>query len=232
MNDQEIKTTEEATKVAEPQIEKVKVGEAEYTQEELSRLVGLGKIGAEAEERYNTKLDRIWPNYVRASQELKELKEKSTAEVTPPQPNAQVSPEQAKEQVATILKEMGFVTKVEAEQAAAVYVQGVKLYDNVNGILASAKADSKPSTDADTLLQYMVDTGVKDPQAAYELYFKPQLKEWEKTQIEKIKPTDVTTQEGSTAGSKQPGETKIIGKEALTSSLRTFLAAQQGSERA
>ena len=55
-------------KVDEPKEEekqeeaKVKVGEKEYTQDELSKLVGLGEIGAEAEEKFNVKLDKVWPN--------------------------------------------------------------------------------------------------------------------------------------------------------------------------
>ena len=47
------------------EIEKVKIGEQEYTQEELDRYVKLGKLAQEAEDKYNTKLDRVWPEYTK-----------------------------------------------------------------------------------------------------------------------------------------------------------------------
>ena len=64
-------TTEEPA--AEKEAEKVKLGEEEYTKEELDRFVKLGKIGVEAEEKFDTKIDKVWPEFTKTRQELKEL---------------------------------------------------------------------------------------------------------------------------------------------------------------
>ncbi len=59
--------------------EKIKVGEKEYSQADLQRLVGLGEIGIEAEQKYKTKIDRVWPNYQQVINEKKELSDKLAA---------------------------------------------------------------------------------------------------------------------------------------------------------
>src|SRR3990167_6033242 len=62
----------EETKTQE--VEKVKVGEKEYTQDELSHLVGLGEVGAELESKWNTKIDRLYPEFTKATQEREDLR--------------------------------------------------------------------------------------------------------------------------------------------------------------
>jgi hypothetical protein len=51
--------------------QKIKVGEKEYTQDELNTLVGLGQIAQEVETRYNTKIDRVYPEFTKSQQKLK-----------------------------------------------------------------------------------------------------------------------------------------------------------------
>lgn len=58
--------------------EKIKVGEKEYSQAELQRIVGLGEIGLEAEQKFKTRIDRVWPNYQQVINEKRELSEKLT----------------------------------------------------------------------------------------------------------------------------------------------------------
>ena len=54
-------------KKMEPQVpeevtpEVIKLGEKEYSQEELSKLVGLGEQAVELETKWDTKLDRLMP---------------------------------------------------------------------------------------------------------------------------------------------------------------------------
>ena len=62
---------EENAEVA-TEIEKVKVGEKEYSQDELSKLVGLGEKWTETETKFNTKMDRVVPEYTKATQKIKE----------------------------------------------------------------------------------------------------------------------------------------------------------------
>jgi len=42
-----------------------KFGEEEYTKEQLEELVSFGKLAKEAEERYNTKIDRVYPEFTK-----------------------------------------------------------------------------------------------------------------------------------------------------------------------
>src|SRR3990167_4098217 len=51
----------------------ISVGDQSYSQEELNKLVGLGRIGLEAEEKFSTSLDKVWPEYTKKSQRVKEL---------------------------------------------------------------------------------------------------------------------------------------------------------------
>jgi len=55
--DDEPEEVEEKEEEKEP--ETLMIGDEEYKQEDLQRLVGLGKIGQEAEEKYNVKLDKV-----------------------------------------------------------------------------------------------------------------------------------------------------------------------------
>ena len=66
--------TEEVENKEEP--ETIKVGDKEYTQDELQKIVGLGEIGLEAEEKYKTKIDRVWPEYTKGQQRLQDLERK------------------------------------------------------------------------------------------------------------------------------------------------------------
>ena len=55
---------------------KVKVGDKEYTQEELSGLVGLGETAKEYETKWNRKISEFYPDYTQKSQRLSELEKK------------------------------------------------------------------------------------------------------------------------------------------------------------
>ena len=52
---------------------KIKVGEREYSESELADLVKMGELGREVEEKYNTKLDRVYPEFTKKSQRVREL---------------------------------------------------------------------------------------------------------------------------------------------------------------
>src|SRR3990167_9054592 len=109
----EEKVVEQTEEVQEP--EKVKVGEKEYTQEELSRLVGLGEIGREAEEKYNVKIDRIWPNHQQTINEklelekrLKDLEEKQVE--TKAKAGEELTDEEIKQRARAEAKNLGLIS--------------------------------------------------------------------------------------------------------------------------
>src|SRR4030043_1617793 len=67
----------EDVKVEEPvEPEKIKLGEEEYTQDELNSLVGLGKIAKEAEDKYNVKVEGIWPKFQQTINENVEFRKR------------------------------------------------------------------------------------------------------------------------------------------------------------
>lgn len=57
------------------EVEKIKLGDKEYTQDELSQLVGVAEKVNSLESQYNTKLDKVWPEFGRSQNELKSVKE-------------------------------------------------------------------------------------------------------------------------------------------------------------
>ena len=60
--------TEEQNEVPET----IKVGEEEYSQDELQKMVGLGKVASALETTWNTDINRLFPEYPKLSQEKKE----------------------------------------------------------------------------------------------------------------------------------------------------------------
>lgn len=66
----------EKTEIVTEPVDKIKLGEKEYTQADLQKLVGLGEIGLEAEQKYKTRIDRVWPQFQTVINEKKALEEK------------------------------------------------------------------------------------------------------------------------------------------------------------
>ena len=123
---------EEETKVEETKTtetpEKIKVGEKEYGQEELSRIVGLGELGAELEGKWNTKLDRLYPEYTKSTQELSELRkykdEQETARTkAKADKGEELSPEEVQRQVIAEADKMGVVHKGNVYEFMDAYLQ-------------------------------------------------------------------------------------------------------------
>lgn len=218
-------------------IEKFKVGDGEYTQDELEQLVGLGKIGREAEEKYQTKLDKVWPNFQRTVNEKKELEERLKAiegqEVAKKaESGAELTPEELAAQARAEAKKLGIVTKDDLDTYFETqYAQrraGEKLLDETNAIVKEATDLGKPKTTAADLLEFMQERGFRDPHDAYEIMFKDELKKWEKEQLASAKPSGLYTQSQSTAGGKSPAPVKIT-KDNLEQLVNESLQGGQGA---
>jgi len=67
----ETKLEEKEEETTEP--EKIKVGEKEYTQDELNKVVGLGETASEYEQKWNSPIKDIYKGYTQTTQEKKEL---------------------------------------------------------------------------------------------------------------------------------------------------------------
>lgn len=211
----------------EPQEEEAstfKIGDKEYSQDELNELVELGNFAREVETKQNTKLDKLYPEFTRKSQKVKELEaemEKMREEQT-----KQSEPQQGdltQEQIAEARKagrKIGFLTEdsmqdVMSKQFRQFYLQeraAEKLLDSCEGLASKIDGkDGRPAFKTEEILSYMQETGFKDPEKAYKDKYESEIDAWKAEQINKARKPGMTTIEGSTAGSKQPKPVKVTG---------------------
>lgn len=193
-------------------LEKIKVGDEEYTQEELNRLVSLGKIGVEAEEKFNTKIDSVWPEYSKSRNEVKELKEqleefkRGNAEPLMQDGNVEQI-QQAKE----LAKRLGLMTSDEFDQLYAERRASEKLLETVEGLESTYNgADGRPKFNKLEILEFMRDNGGmnNDPELAYKVKYEKELDAWKEKKLTGAKKSNVVTTTQSIAGSKQPEEVR------------------------
>lgn len=200
--------------VLEP--EKIKLGEDEYTQDELNRLVGLGKIGAEAEEKYGIKLDKVWPNTQKTINEKLELEKQLNdlkSQVPTKQPTEQeLSEQQISEKAKAELSRLGYVQKDEVEKIAFNMVQGYQLRQGAQASIDNFTEQGYPRTTVDEVLQHMVDTGINSPEKAYKDMFEGEIDKIKEQKLQSLKPSAFVTTSQSNAGSKSPAPQKITSK--------------------
>lgn len=214
----------------EAEIEKVKVGEDEYTQEELNNLIGLGKIAQEAEDKYNRPIRKFWPEYTKQNQELTELREKisqmeaSNKEEKPASPGGLT--DQQKEEIRKSLQDIlgdEPLTKKQFNQFYSSNREAERLLESVDRTIADARSKGFPETSSEELLTYMNENGVRSPSIAYKLMFEEQLDKMKEEKLASLRPSGLNTTTGSTAGSKAPPPPQPVTTENLGDSLRGFL---------
>lgn len=216
-----------------PEPEKIKLGEAEYTQEELNELVKLGGIAKEYEEKWDRKVDTIYPKYLEATRKLSELEKQIEEQKTEAPTVEPGSPDEVKKQAISQAKELGLVTVEDINNYIDARIQGVQLREDIKGLIDDAKEKGTPVPNEEDLLNYMAESGVRNPEKAYKLMYEEQLDSWKEEQLKKIKPEGLKTQPQSTAGNTKMPEPKIAtNKEELAAQLRAYLQGQGGNEGA
>lgn len=220
-NKDEAEEQPEVKEEVKEEVEKIKLGEDEYTQEELKKYVDLGKIGVEAEEKYNTSIDKVWPEFGRKSNELKETQtkleelQKSLEQKAEPE-NKDV--EVAKQDAREAAKKLGisldddFDKKLEGafrkhylqEREAEKLIEGAtKLEKEIDG------TDGRPKFEPEKVLTFMSqNAGFKDLNKAYEAMNPNEMAEWRANKILEGKKKGIITQE-STPSNKQPESVRI-----------------------
>mgnify|MGYP001596402138 CR=1 FL=1 len=215
----------------------IKVGEKEYSQEDLSRLVGLGETAQEYETKWNRKVSEFYPDYTQKSQRLAELEkaevDRLVTEETRKQKELeaksqdQLTPEEARELAIKEAKGLGIVTRddfdKEVNRAVANALGAKDLLDDINGMIKGADKKGQPKTSPGDLLKYMDENGIKNPDKAYKLMFEPEIDKWKEEQLTKIKPAGMETQTASTAGAKQPPEAAPLTRDNLAQVIRDTL---------
>jgi hypothetical protein len=215
--------------------EKIKLGEEEYTQDELNELVSLGKIGKEAEEKFDTKIDKVWPDYTKKSQRLKELEEqakeweeaKSQRISQKAEAGEDLTPEEQQEQLnrqidELILKNPGFSKKVseiyfQQRQGEKLYEEGKKLEGEIDG------SDGRPAFKSEEIFTHMAETGIKDAVKAYKDKFETELDRWKEEKIRGAKRQGVMSEGSSNAASSREPIAQKIDKNNLEALVRESL---------
>ena len=203
----------------EEEVQKIKLGDQEYDPKELEGLVSLGKIGREVEEKYNTKLEKVYPEYTKATQKIKELEpsvtelEQLKAQMAQQQSQSQAgfTPEQAEVAKKQLYELMGGkpVTDKELEgwyQQRKTQDETVQaLLSSVDQVIADAKSEGKPLVDKKELLEYMQANDFRNPATAYKEMKAAEIDAWRTEKIEGAKRPGLHTVTSSQAGGKEPG---------------------------
>lgn len=198
--------------------EKVKVGEKEYTQEELNKVVELGELGREVESKYNTKLDKVWPEYTKTTQELKALKEEKAKLETErlsqkQQSGVQLTDDEIAQQARDQARRIGLALNEDVE---AKVTQKVMEVLEARDLLNTCKEyegeyngkDGRPSFKTKEILEYMDETGIKNPEKAYKDKYEKEIDSWKEEQIKKSKPSGLYTERAASAGTREPREVR------------------------
>lgn len=201
---EETKTDEKETP---EEVEKIKLGEKEYTQEELNKKIGLADIAEEYETKWNSPIKDIYKGYTQSTQKVKDLEselEQLKTKAVAAKPQEELTLEEIKERALAEAKDLGLVAVRDIDQYIKVHLEAKDLWDDIEATSGLAKEEGKPEVNPNDLLAYMRESGVKNPQDAYDLMFKNDLKKWEAKQLESIKKPGMVTETASTAGAKQP----------------------------
>ena len=224
---EEEKTVDETPKEEPKEPGKVKVGEKEYEQEELSRIVGLGELASELEGKWNTKVDRLYPEFTKATQEREELKKrvdefedaKVKEKVTA---GEELTPEETQKQVLAQADNLGIVHKDNVYKFIDAYLQARDMKEDAEALIAEAEENGKPKTTIEEIFKYMDESGIKNVELAYKAKFEKELDTWKETQLEKIKNGEIKTLDASSAGSKEPEPSKISNLDSLTDAMKSY----------
>jgi len=209
MNDFYNKPTEETTDDTEETVEKTKVGDKEYTQDELNVLVGLGEFAQKVQTEQNRPLDRIYPEYIKTTQRLTELEKendslKSVKTNTKIEEGVDLTPAEKKEQIRKELREYGAVLSEDVDSYIDRRLGARDTLATTKGVIADAKEKYGINTNEDELLNFMGAEGIRSPETAFKLKYEDQIDERKEKQIEKAKKPGMATESTSTAGSKAP----------------------------
>ena len=230
----------------EPKVEeseKVKIGEKEYTQEELDKVVKLGEVAQEYETKWNRPIGEFYPDYTQKSQKLAEFEkadvervkaedEAKQKEIAEKAKAGELTPEETKQLALQQAKELGIITKEdflpEINRVVANTMAAKQLIDDTQTVIADAVEKGQPNIEAEALLKYMDENGIKSPDKAYKLRFEPEIDKWKEEKIKGIRPSGFETQEINSAGSKVPPPPTPLNREDLSKAIRESLTRGQG----
>ena len=196
-----------------------------YSSEDASQLIELGNKWKETESHLNTSLDKVYPEYTKATQENKELKEQLAEEkkqrealqnkpAEVPQDIADVRKRAREAGIADVdyLKEQGYMTRDEVREFINQDKSQQKLVDN---ILSKAQglektidgSDGRVPFDSDAVLAYASAYNIDDLEVAYDKMNTKGNARWKEAELAKQEKPGLTTLKGG--GKKEPAPSKI-----------------------
>ena len=191
-------------------------------------MVGLGETASEYETKWNRKIGQFYPDYTQKSQELSDLKKKveefeTEKTRTKEEKGEELSPEELKKRALAEADQLGIVHTGNVNKFIDAYLQARDLIDDAEAVVAKAEEDGKPKATQKELLDYMNETGIKNPELAYRAKFDKELDEWKEKQLAKVKKTGMQTLDTSSAGAKQPEQKTPKSFDELRDSMRSYL---------
>lgn len=201
----------------------IKVGDTEYTPEELEGLIADGKFKRDIEEKQNTKIDRVLPEYTKLTQEKSSWEKDKEDYLKLKYEKEQASKPQPEFDEATIAKaqeearKLGLFTKNEVEQYVSenfpkFYSQqraADKLIDSMEGLEKEIDgSDGRPKFVLNEVLEHIRETGIKDPLKAYKDKYETELDTWKEKKLSGSKRDGIYSESSSSAGGKQPVEVR------------------------
>ena len=211
------------------ELEKIKLGEEEYTADELRALVSDGKFKRDVESKQNTKIDQVMASWTKATQENAELR-KIVADIKKEnldkKPVDQLTPEEIQQRAIGEADKLGLIHRGNVRNEIISVIEGQELVYSIREMMSEAKEVGKPTIDVRDFLQYMSDEGYKNPVVAYKEKFTNELSQWEKDQVVKLKKDNFTTISKSAAGSKNPESPGPTTRDNFQSRLREALYRQ------
>ena len=204
----------------EPKEELVKLGEEEYKPEELEAMVGVASKVKDFEEKSGTDFDGLTTSWGKRGEEIGNLKkqlEEANKEPEPEPTPEEAKAEMTKEQVVKQAKEFGLVAKDDLneffEEKLSQREQGQAILKSCNKMEKKYDGkDGRPEFKTDEVLEFMKESGVKQPDIAYKIKFGKELDTWKEDKLSGKKPSGLVTEEDSDAGSKVPTQPKTTLK--------------------
>jgi hypothetical protein len=207
--------------------EKLIINGQEYLPEDASNLIELGTKYRETEKSLNTSLDKVVPDYTRATQENKTLKEqlaeeKRQREALEAKANAPVIPEdklairKSAREAGLVdddyLKEKGYMTEAEFDAKYSQRKANEKLVDNILSKASGLEkeidgSDGRVPFDSDAVLAYASAYNIEDLTEAYDKMNTKGNAKWKEAQLAKEERAGLTTLNGG--GKKEPVAKKI-----------------------
>ena len=219
----------------------VKVGEKEYTQDELSQLVGLGETAREYEQKWDRKIDTIYPRYLETTAKLSEYERQRQAQeqqqLQQKAQEGQLTPEEARQLALQQAKDLGIVTndifQDQVNQAVANAMAGQELINDSRSLLAEQTQKGLPNVELTDLLAYMngnnpTGTRFGTPEMAYNDMFSNEISAQREQNLNSIRPQGMVTNAQSQGGNVLPAATPPSTREALTKAINEVLTRGRG----